>query len=508
MFDPPKDMPKVSRSEWSERAKEMEETKSRISDLLDWPSLDQKSDGYCVTEDTECLTQDGWIRWSDYNYEDPIATVNPVTHVMEYQKPTKAHVYEYKGEMIYSTNKRVDFGVTPGHRMYVRRWNERKRTLSDYYEFVAAKNLGWYCGLMHAPNGHIGLDLERVSVPDDREYDGDDFFAMLSLVVSDGYAGGSESTRRLVSFCCFDPKRRDRVAELAKRVGFTEQSSRPGVWNKSSIGLANWIRQNCYKKGDISAIGKCLPPILREISQRQINHFLSFYGDKSHTREICPQYTTASKQLADDLQELHLRIGKRSAIGYRGERTSTIKSGVNCGKQITGSGEYTVTVSSTNQLQLTRKNNLTTDRYNGLVYCATVPNGTLITRRNGSVLISGNCWSYSTGGCVMAVRSINNQPYVRLNPHSVAAVIKKGVNEGGWCGLSAKFLRQYGITSEEFWPANSRNYREYWDEDGKANALLHRVTEEWVDLTRRVYDQNLTFEQFMSCLFNRLPCAA
>ncbi len=29
-----------------------------------------------------------------------------------------------------------------------------------------------------------------------------------------------------------------------------------------------------------------------------------------------------------------------------------------------------------------------------MVYCASVPNQTLITRRNGSVLISGNCVEY------------------------------------------------------------------------------------------------------------------
>lgn len=118
----------------------------------------------------------------------------------------------------------------------------------------------------------------------------------------------------------------------------------------------------------------------------------------------------------------------------------------------------------------------------------------------------GYCWSYSTGSCSMLVRARDNQPYVRLNPHAVAAIIKKGRNEGGWCGLSAKFLREYGIPSEEYWPGHSRAL----SNDTPAmreNAALHKVIEDWVDLAASLYDQNLTFEQMMSCLLMRIPCA-
>lgn len=118
----------------------------------------------------------------------------------------------------------------------------------------------------------------------------------------------------------------------------------------------------------------------------------------------------------------------------------------------------------------------------------------------------GYCWGYSTGGCVQAVRACQGMPYVRLNPHAVCAVIKGGRDEGGWCGLSAKFLREYGIPSFDFWPEHSRN-TSYWNAACRANAALHKVTEEWVDLTVSVYDQNLTFDQVATCLLLNIPCA-
>lgn len=118
----------------------------------------------------------------------------------------------------------------------------------------------------------------------------------------------------------------------------------------------------------------------------------------------------------------------------------------------------------------------------------------------------GYCWAYSTGSCLMMVRARMNLPYVRLNPHSVAAIIKGGADQGGWCGLSAKFLREHGIASEEHWPKHSRSLAN--DTPAcRANMALHKTTEEWVDLTRSVYDQNLTFDQVATCLLLNIPCA-
>ena len=118
----------------------------------------------------------------------------------------------------------------------------------------------------------------------------------------------------------------------------------------------------------------------------------------------------------------------------------------------------------------------------------------------------GYCWAYSTGNAVMMLRALNNQPYIRLNPHAVAAIIKKGRDQGGWCGLSAKFLREVGIPTEAFWKVHSLNTSQ--DTPAmRANAALHKVTENWIDLTSAIYDQQLSTDQLASCLLQNIPCA-
>lgn len=117
----------------------------------------------------------------------------------------------------------------------------------------------------------------------------------------------------------------------------------------------------------------------------------------------------------------------------------------------------------------------------------------------------GYCWAYSTGNACMLLRAVNNQPYVRLNPHAVAAIIKKGADQGGWCGLSAEFIAKYGVPTEQFWKVHSRDIKQDTPEM-RANALLHRVSEDFVDLKRSVYDRNLQEEQLASCLLQNIPC--
>jgi len=119
----------------------------------------------------------------------------------------------------------------------------------------------------------------------------------------------------------------------------------------------------------------------------------------------------------------------------------------------------------------------------------------------------GFCWSHSTTMAVMASRARNNEPDVRLSAYAVACMIKNYQDEGGWCGLSAKFIADKGVPSEAFWPqqsmSRSNDKPETW-----ADAAKHKSTIEWRDLTRPVYESPMVFDAVMTCLLNRVPVAA
>jgi hypothetical protein len=120
----------------------------------------------------------------------------------------------------------------------------------------------------------------------------------------------------------------------------------------------------------------------------------------------------------------------------------------------------------------------------------------------------GYCWAYSTGHAIMLKRLAKGLPLIRLNPHATAAIIKGGRDEGGWCGLSAKWARENGYAEEGTgpgqWPLHSRNLK-YDTAELRANMAKHKVTEDWVDMTKDVYDQNLAEAQLATCNFTNDP---
>lgn len=460
-------------SDWEAMIQDREEREATLTHLhtrLDVPVLDQNGYPHCTDSYTEVLTEArGWVKWPDYDGRDRLGTINPQTQMLEYQVPSARQIFEHKGEMICSTNRRVKFAMTPQHRMYVRKWDESKRTLSGNYSFTTADSLGWYAGLLAAPSGSVGTNLVEVEVEGDRCYDGDDFVAMLAMIISCGYAGGSESTKNRVSFCCFDESRYDAVAALAVRVGFHETPDRKGVWERrDAAALADWIRRKCYDGRGYRSENKQIPRLLQETSMRQIKLFLIWFADqKRATPMTC--YSSSSWKLVGDLQEMLFKIGKRSTPCCTGPKTSEWE-----GKIFNSKESWKLNVATTDRLCLDRKKHIEQDRYNGLVYCATVPNGTLVTRYEGTVLVSGNCWAFGYTGAKQMAYAQQGMAVPHLSGNSLAAKVNNYTKKGGWAKYAAEMDLKVGQATVEFWPEHDYSRANDTPEMRK-NALLHMI---------------------------------
>lgn len=339
----------------------------------------------CHDAKTEVLTERGWVPWDSYNGRDLLGTMQPGTGLLEFQAPSAVQAYDYDGPVHVADHRSLNFALTPNHRMLQRRWDESARTLSPEYTFREVQDLGWYAGLPASTTGFAGTELDAMTIGQ-RTYAGDDLLALLALLASDGWVGGTESNWNAVSFCCFRADRLDRVRALAHRLGLHELPGRAGVWKWSDPALAAWARANLYTASTYRAPYKRVPDLVRVASARQVAHFLHFYGDSTGSPGE-RQFSTTSPRMADDLQELLLRVGKRGGLYTRPPRESRQADG----RVIEGHyPEHTVTEWSGDALSVTRKRNIRVEAYKGAMYCATVPNGTLVTRREGQVLVAGN----------------------------------------------------------------------------------------------------------------------
>lgn len=114
----------------------------------------------CHSEDTECLTRQGWKRHDQLTVADEVATWNELEERLEYHHPLQVVRYPYSGEMHHWTTRSVDVMVTPDHRMYVQT-PSGKTSIRRSYELAGETTTMYW----RATGGGYDGDRKMVSIP-------------------------------------------------------------------------------------------------------------------------------------------------------------------------------------------------------------------------------------------------------------------------------------------------------------------------------------------------------
>ena len=119
----------------------------------------------CFTPDTEVVTPDGVRPITDLEVGDAVYSLDPDTEEMTVKTVEETHAYpDYRGELVDMETSKIDFRVTPNHRMVVRK-NETNGVTEDGYSFVEAGNLDRATNY-ELPHDWDGPDGERVDEVD------------------------------------------------------------------------------------------------------------------------------------------------------------------------------------------------------------------------------------------------------------------------------------------------------------------------------------------------------
>ncbi|WP_394338286.1 DNA polymerase domain-containing protein [Halorubrum sp. Hd13] len=119
----------------------------------------------CFTPDTEVVTPDGVRSITDLAVGDSVYSLDPDTEEMEVKTVEETHAYpDYRGELVDIETSKIDFRVTPNHRMLVRK-NETNGITEDGYGFVEAGDLDRATNYQ-LPHDWAGPDGERIDEVD------------------------------------------------------------------------------------------------------------------------------------------------------------------------------------------------------------------------------------------------------------------------------------------------------------------------------------------------------
>jgi len=360
----------------------------------------------CYDRETDVLTEGGWKKWEDATEDDKFATYNDKTGYIEYQSPERMIRYRHTGKMYKVCNKGIDLCVTPDHRMYA------KKRDHDNFEIIRANKLAgkavrYKTGGMKW-NGDSpdvitlpGFSQNRGSwtkeVPS-IDIDSKLWATFLGWYIAEGHCNYDRGNYRVV----ITQKKPNHIKHMTE-----------------VFDALPWNYNHCKLTGQFTFTNEQFFRALKPLGQVYEKHIPS-YAKKWDTDLLAilhkslmdgdgtveKRYYTSSIRLRDDVQEISLKLGystlsrKKTEIGDK----STIN-----GREVTAKavGWCINSTSVRTEPWMDRSNwNRNGDRklsekdpynlfegwidYDDEVFCAEVPNGLLIVRRNGRAIVSGN----------------------------------------------------------------------------------------------------------------------
>lgn len=349
----------------------------------------------CFPPNTEILTNEGWLNLKKIKKKtnSKVATVNLNNNNIEYQEIEKIHEYHYNGEMFhYKVRGGMDLMVTPNHRMVYRKRNRkggRKKvnsslTWSNKWFIEKAQNLDryWY-SIPHFGNWKGKKNNINVG---SYEFKPDEFLPLFGWLLTDGTIN-----KRYIQVSQVKEKNLESIRKAFENSGFKFKHNKHGTEHKFTIHNAPFCRALIkWLDGKRLTKEKHIPRKILELDKKSLKLLFDtmIRGDGTHQfrmgKKQVRNFSSTSYQLASDFQELALKLGYACSI-FSEERTT------NFGNE----KEYDMTCYIVSMSYI-RKNVFNGQRpvkkvpYNGKVWCVTVPNGTIIVRRNGKVVVTGN----------------------------------------------------------------------------------------------------------------------
>lgn len=321
--------------------------------------------GHCFSEDTDILTPQGWMAGTSIPEGLPVATMNRDTGCLEWQIPTEKFVYPHHGVMHRLHGIALDLLVTDKHGIvyYDEYGNLKETTPSEMTQ-----------GSVHKKYKIPLACLNQQ--PEYRKYN-DAQLALIVQIVTDGHIT-KETRYTAIPFIRFHFKKSRKVKRLTELldqlgIGYTinKQSSGSIKINISVVDSSQYI--------DWIGLDKQLPCDFTLLSSRQVDLILHEYsitdGCKNSSAKNSYQVCSSNERTIDLLQQIF------AMSGYRSSKLHRTRFGLDT---------FILTVNTRRTQTITTGNNLKQVNYNGIVWCLSVPNHTLLVRRNGKTVITRN----------------------------------------------------------------------------------------------------------------------
>ncbi len=363
---------------------------SGLQETLDWLFN-------CYDKRTEVLTSAGWLYISDAKkLNADVATVDPTTGVMWYEKPKQWFEYDFDGTLKLFESKRYSLAVTENHNMFgkYRRSSEKEfvkaadiHSRSEWDEFKIPTAV-YFSGSQ--PDPIVFDEIKPIrDRGNERRYPKATVYpyylaGFLGWFLSDGsISQGKSSGTYLASIKQVKERYFSEIdfftSNLPFHVGkYYNKKQKSYQWSITDKRFFNWLKDNCYYGGTTGEF-KEVPEIIRHADRVTLGRFFeSFIHGDGHVykdHENLVKIGVESKQLADDLQEIAIKLG------YSCLMTTTVSE--------SGKPFWYLSINKNAPWATIASRNSSDMAYKDKIYCFENSTHLTVVRRDGKVSICG-----------------------------------------------------------------------------------------------------------------------